>query len=154
MSIRLQPGRAALTFNSSDRGSIAVPDIVVLRKQVYRITYPGDLLKDDHHMTSENDFFQLVAGVYAIWSRERLTGRISAELFLRHAAFQRGKVLEREMRVLRQQPLAIGSPRAEFTELLDQFRRDTERRDGVVRIVTHWVDGSPVTVEREIERNI
>lgn len=121
---------------------------------MYRITYPGGLLKDHHDMTSENDFFQLVAGVYAIWSRERLTGRISAELFLRHAAFQRGKVLEREMRVLRQQPLTIGSPRAEFTDLLDQFRRDTERRDGVVRIVTHWVEGAPVTVEREIERNV
>ena len=105
-------------------------------------------------MTSENEFYQLVAGVYAIWTRERLTGRVSAELFLRHAAVQRGKVLEREMRILRQQPIILLSPRVEFRDMLDQFRRDTERRDGVVRVVTQWVEGSPVTVEREIERNV
>lgn len=105
-------------------------------------------------MTSEDDYYRQLAALYAQWQRSRSTGRITAEVILRHGAYQRGRVVEQECRILHRQPEPIVNIQREFAALREQFGPPKLRYDGCLRIVAEWFRGDIVDIQRTIERNI
>lgn len=105
-------------------------------------------------MTSEDDYYRQLAALYAQWQRRNLTGRITAEVILRHGAYQRGRVIEQECRILHRQPEPIVNIQREFKALCEQFGSPKLRHDGLLRIVAEWFRGDIVDIQRTVERNI